>query len=103
MCPDESQHLHLERPRARACRGRSCCCRSIVVEGVDHREPREAATAARTCGARCESRGRARGRPSLCTSLTVIGLFLAAPKERMKMEKTADATQPTNNDQFGNL
>eukprot|EP00962_Isochrysis_galbana_P003166 scaffold881_cov123-Isochrysis_galbana.AAC.13 len=46
--PDESQHLHLERPRARARQGRSCCCRSIVVEEVDHREPRAPATSAHT-------------------------------------------------------
>eukprot|EP00962_Isochrysis_galbana_P059207 scaffold32640_cov101-Isochrysis_galbana.AAC.3 len=31
--------------------------------------------------------------PSLCTSVTVIGLSLAAPKESMEMEKTADATR----------
>eukprot|EP00962_Isochrysis_galbana_P036414 scaffold12586_cov132-Isochrysis_galbana.AAC.4 len=36
---------------------------------------------------------RGRGRPSLCTSVTVIGLNLAAPNQRMKMEKTADATR----------
>eukprot|EP00962_Isochrysis_galbana_P041003 scaffold14938_cov130-Isochrysis_galbana.AAC.9 len=94
--PDESQHLHLERPRARARRGtgRTCCCRSIVEEEDGHHESRAAATAAHTCGARYESRGSARGRPSLCTSVTVIGLFLAAPKERMKMEKTAECDTP---------
>eukprot|EP00962_Isochrysis_galbana_P036614 scaffold12681_cov101-Isochrysis_galbana.AAC.2 len=35
----------------------------------------------------------ARRRPSLCTSVTVIGLLLAAPNYRKKMEKTADATE----------
>eukprot|EP00962_Isochrysis_galbana_P030160 scaffold9759_cov126-Isochrysis_galbana.AAC.2 len=63
-----------------------------TVGEVDHREPHAAATATRTCGAPCVSRGSARGRPSLCTSVTVIGLNLAAPKERRKMEKTPDAT-----------
>eukprot|EP00962_Isochrysis_galbana_P010509 scaffold2906_cov129-Isochrysis_galbana.AAC.2 len=52
-----------------------------------------AATATRTRAALCGLRGSARGHPSLCTSVSsVIGLFLAEPKERMEMEKTADAT-----------
>eukprot|EP00962_Isochrysis_galbana_P006049 scaffold1640_cov111-Isochrysis_galbana.AAC.10 len=54
-------------------------CRSIVA-GVDsqHGGP-AAATAWRTGSAPRVSRGTARGRPSLCTSVTVIGLNLAAP------------------------
>eukprot|EP00962_Isochrysis_galbana_P043098 scaffold16305_cov124-Isochrysis_galbana.AAC.1 len=46
----------------------------------------------RRCCALSESPGTSRGRPSLCTSVTVIGLLLAAPNYRKKMEKTADAT-----------
>eukprot|EP00962_Isochrysis_galbana_P061539 scaffold39502_cov281-Isochrysis_galbana.AAC.1 len=49
-----------EGPRALARRGRTCCCRSTAVEGFDHRESREAATAAHRGGARCESRDSAR-------------------------------------------
>eukprot|EP00962_Isochrysis_galbana_P030243 scaffold9778_cov111-Isochrysis_galbana.AAC.8 len=75
----ESQHLQLEGPRARARRGRRDCCRSTDVEEFDHRGSRVAATAAHRGGARCESRDSARGRPSLSTSVTVIGLNLAAP------------------------
>eukprot|EP00962_Isochrysis_galbana_P016810 scaffold4827_cov109-Isochrysis_galbana.AAC.12 len=44
----------------------------------------------RVHGARGANLGVARGaahRSALCTSVTVIGLFLAEPKERMKMEK----------------
>eukprot|EP00962_Isochrysis_galbana_P009401 scaffold2627_cov127-Isochrysis_galbana.AAC.4 len=55
-------------------------------------EWRAAATAARTCVERGVSPGSARGRPLICTSVTVIELNLAVAKERMKMEKTADAT-----------
>eukprot|EP00962_Isochrysis_galbana_P046422 scaffold18684_cov121-Isochrysis_galbana.AAC.3 len=43
-----------------------------------HHECRAAATAARKCGERGGSPGSARGRPSICTSVTVIGLYLAA-------------------------
>eukprot|EP00962_Isochrysis_galbana_P014374 scaffold4116_cov106-Isochrysis_galbana.AAC.7 len=75
--PDESQHLQLEGARAR--QGRRGCCRSTDVEEFDHRGSRVAATAAHRGGARCESRDSAMGRPSLCTSVTVVGLNLAAP------------------------
>eukprot|EP00962_Isochrysis_galbana_P019398 scaffold5656_cov155-Isochrysis_galbana.AAC.2 len=61
-----------------------------TIQGIV--ESKVAVAAARRCCAPCGSRGTSRGRPSLCTSVTVIGLLLAAPNYRKKMEKTADAT-----------
>eukprot|EP00962_Isochrysis_galbana_P057489 scaffold29871_cov121-Isochrysis_galbana.AAC.4 len=77
----EAAHVKLEGQRARGRRGRTCCCRSIVAE-VDNQHGNPAAATASRIGigsAPRESRGTARGRPSLCTSVTVIGLNLAAP------------------------
>eukprot|EP00962_Isochrysis_galbana_P016097 scaffold4608_cov129-Isochrysis_galbana.AAC.2 len=50
------------------------------VEEEDHHEWRAAATVARIYDERGGSPGSARGRPSICTSVTVIELYLAAPK-----------------------
>eukprot|EP00962_Isochrysis_galbana_P012526 scaffold3549_cov128-Isochrysis_galbana.AAC.1 len=51
---------------------------SLILDNNRHEGPAEA-NASRTGSARRGSRGTARGRPSLCTSVTVIGLNLAAP------------------------
>eukprot|EP00962_Isochrysis_galbana_P029158 scaffold9295_cov122-Isochrysis_galbana.AAC.7 len=45
----------------------------------------QAATSSRTGSERHGSQGTCERRPSLCTSVSVIGLSLAAPKERMEM------------------
>eukprot|EP00962_Isochrysis_galbana_P006733 scaffold1813_cov129-Isochrysis_galbana.AAC.6 len=70
----------------RARRGRSCCCRSIADVDHSQHEGHAAATASRRGSAPCGSPGSERGRPSLCTSVSVIGLSLAVPKERMEMK-----------------
>eukprot|EP00962_Isochrysis_galbana_P016875 scaffold4840_cov115-Isochrysis_galbana.AAC.19 len=79
MCPDESQHRENEERRARGRRGRTYCCRSVVAALDSQHEGPAEATASRIGNAPRESRGTARGRPSLCTSVTVIGLNLGAP------------------------
>eukprot|EP00962_Isochrysis_galbana_P035917 scaffold12338_cov119-Isochrysis_galbana.AAC.6 len=45
-----------------------------VLDNDNRRRSLAAATASRKGSAPCGSRGTARGRPSLCTSVTVIGL-----------------------------
>eukprot|EP00962_Isochrysis_galbana_P018910 scaffold5483_cov127-Isochrysis_galbana.AAC.5 len=71
------------------------CCRRSRSSRISHitRHSHRGIHIHDTWCAQRESRGSARGRPSLCTSVTVIGLFLATPKERIEIEKTADATQ----------
>eukprot|EP00962_Isochrysis_galbana_P020462 scaffold5980_cov145-Isochrysis_galbana.AAC.1 len=49
----------------------------LIVSTEVRRQPLHRVEEARH--APCEPRGTARGRPSICTSVTVIGLNLAAP------------------------
>eukprot|EP00962_Isochrysis_galbana_P034878 scaffold11885_cov129-Isochrysis_galbana.AAC.2 len=56
---------------------------SIIITNVRRQR---AATAWRIGSAPCESPGTRKRRPSLCTSVSVIGLSLAASTERMEVK-----------------